>query len=222
MYCDKCGCKVGNEDSMCPECGAELKDIEYNGGFWGLVGIDLGTVSDNRKKVADEKTEPLEQDSLLVKDEPLQGVNEKLSKICTNSTHEKYGINSIVLDNTKPNKYEIKQKNKRSMYFLLSIIIVLALVCVIQTVRLGMASRKLEKVQGSITELELENSVLSGDNESLKQENNYPNQKKGELGTQIDISTGTESFFESKRSDTDNVIGDETESLETESLHSDA
>ena len=36
MYCKKCGCKILTEEK-CPECGADVTDIEYCGGFWGLV-----------------------------------------------------------------------------------------------------------------------------------------------------------------------------------------
>ena len=37
MYCQKCGCKVAEKEKKCPNCGRSV-EIEYCGGFWGLVG----------------------------------------------------------------------------------------------------------------------------------------------------------------------------------------
>ena len=37
MYCKKCGCKVTEKEKKCPNCGRSV-EIEYCGGFWGLVG----------------------------------------------------------------------------------------------------------------------------------------------------------------------------------------
>ena len=38
MFCSKCGCKIREADMICPECGAARSEMEYNGGFWDLVG----------------------------------------------------------------------------------------------------------------------------------------------------------------------------------------
>lgn len=38
VYCNNCGCKISSGERRCPNCDAEIRDIEYNGGFWGLVG----------------------------------------------------------------------------------------------------------------------------------------------------------------------------------------
>ena len=38
MFCYKCGCKIGEADMICPECGTARSEMEYNGGFWNLVG----------------------------------------------------------------------------------------------------------------------------------------------------------------------------------------
>lgn len=46
MYCKKCGCRIKSGDNNCPDCGTEVMGIEYNGGFWGLVGGE-GTESKN-------------------------------------------------------------------------------------------------------------------------------------------------------------------------------
>ncbi len=37
MYCQKCGCKISKNDKKCPNCGKKV-ELEYCGGFWGLVG----------------------------------------------------------------------------------------------------------------------------------------------------------------------------------------
>lgn len=38
MYCKKCGHRINIEDNKCIECGMQIRGIEYNGGFWGMVG----------------------------------------------------------------------------------------------------------------------------------------------------------------------------------------
>lgn len=41
MYCSKCGCKIHAGENVCSNCRTALKDIEYCGGFWGLVGQNI-------------------------------------------------------------------------------------------------------------------------------------------------------------------------------------
>ncbi len=38
MFCSKCGCKIGEAEMICPECGTARSEMEFNGGFWDLVG----------------------------------------------------------------------------------------------------------------------------------------------------------------------------------------
>lgn len=45
MYCRKCGCKISWDDKKCIECGMEVEETEYNGGFWGLVEKEKNVVS---------------------------------------------------------------------------------------------------------------------------------------------------------------------------------
>ena len=40
MYCQKCGCKISKNDKKCPNCGKKV-ELEYCGGFWGLVGEEI-------------------------------------------------------------------------------------------------------------------------------------------------------------------------------------
>ena len=40
MYCQKCGCKIKKNDKKCPNCGKKV-ELEYCGGFWGLVGEEI-------------------------------------------------------------------------------------------------------------------------------------------------------------------------------------
>lgn len=38
MYCKKCGFKLTAGSRVCAECGTDNANVEYCGGFWGLVG----------------------------------------------------------------------------------------------------------------------------------------------------------------------------------------
>lgn len=49
MYCKDCGCKLKKGEKYCPDCGTEVTEIEYNGGFYGLVN------GGENKKIPDAK-----------------------------------------------------------------------------------------------------------------------------------------------------------------------
>lgn len=83
MYCKKCGCKIKSGQRCCSDCGIETSNIEYCGGFWGLVG------EDNKKEhvpiieeIHPQKNQDNEkQDILVVKEKYKKGQNRKKRKL---------------------------------------------------------------------------------------------------------------------------------------------
>lgn len=58
MYCKKCGCKIKSEEKYCSDCGAEVGNIEYCGGFWGLVG-------EEKEKIDIPDIKPVEPEKII-------------------------------------------------------------------------------------------------------------------------------------------------------------
>ena len=74
MYCQKCGCKVTEKEKKCPNCGRNV-EIEYCGGFWGLVGEEKkqSEISQNKN------TDPVSSEITIKKEkqEEMDTVTEK-------------------------------------------------------------------------------------------------------------------------------------------------
>jgi len=46
MYCRKCGLKINYGEQVCRDCGEPTESAEQCGGYWGLLGDNVKTVSD--------------------------------------------------------------------------------------------------------------------------------------------------------------------------------
>lgn len=66
MYCQKCGYKLKSNSSTCPNCGSRNDEIEYCGGFWGLVHQDESKKPlENRKEEARSEAVRRERNSAV-------------------------------------------------------------------------------------------------------------------------------------------------------------
>lgn len=106
MYCKKCGCRLNKGNSKCPDCGVKVTEIEYCGGFWGLVGE--------------------------------RGKNDGQADI---DRSEKLMIPAKKESNTK-----IKQKFVLKVRILIFLLIVTAIICLVQTIRVLEISKRYDKL----------------------------------------------------------------------------
>ena len=127
MYCENCGRRVDFDDKKCPDCGIEIEEIEYCGGFWGLIG--------EKKHETEQKT-----------------IKSVENEVEIERTQEKSSVSMKEIDTkTSTKALKSKRENKKgnhSVAFVVAIIFLLS-VCLIQTVRISSASRKADMYQNT-------------------------------------------------------------------------
>ena len=73
MYCQKCGCKINKNDKKCLNCGKKV-ELEYCGGFWGLVGEEIDQSPkreiEKQKEVTKEISEEKKQSEITREEVP--------------------------------------------------------------------------------------------------------------------------------------------------------
>lgn len=58
MFCKKCGRRIQDTDSKCPECNAEIPEMEYCSGFWMELNQNLGH-ADRAKDLQQDTNSPV-------------------------------------------------------------------------------------------------------------------------------------------------------------------
>lgn len=186
MYCIKCGCKFNTGDKKCSECGAEITGIEYSGGFWGLVGED-----EKRMSIA-QLDEPMEP-----KKENIEQVQKEKPKVVKKAVDEEK-LNEELLTTIKKDSH-IKRKYKKKIQLLSGILIILVLVCLIQTVRGFLLSKKYKNTQTEYETLNQEyqdlyttNTALSTQYEELTEQYEKLTEQYEEFQKQTDTNIDSE------------------------------
>ena len=171
MYCKDCGCKLKKGEKYCPDCGTEVTEIEYNGGFYGLVN------GKENKKIPDAKLT-----------EVVMPVNNS-SRNSAPGEEEALKKENKILNNRLSRKREENKKTKRKFTILTGIfIILLAFSCgscakskydfqkkldtekgKIKTESKGWKKEKKE-LEEKIKELESENEELKNQSETIQEE----------------------------------------------------
>lgn len=143
MYCKKCGCKILMEEK-CPECGTDVTEVEYCGGFWGLVGkteLEDETAKDPADGIIkEEKAKPPvcknQEITFPVKKEKTSAIKEQGS------------------EKKQRKKRAVRQRKRILIASILCLIAILTAVCAIQSVRLFRRTAAYEKYKSEYEILE--------------------------------------------------------------------
>lgn len=210
MYCGKCGCKIRNGEVKCSNCGADVTEIEYCGGFWGLVG------EDEKKVVVPE----------------IQG-NRVVEQVVAPEIHrveaEKIVVPEIHRSETEKTVVPVKQdivkkerkRHKRRMKVFLILIMVLFLACLAQMFRVSVMTKKYrvlrkdyEILYQKYQDLDAEYQALYLENEELKNGMNVINGADPNAGGDVNMNEeGVNENGESNENDklNNNIIENEVQ-----------
>lgn len=166
MYCVKCGCKINPGEKRCPDCGLEVTETEYCGGFWGLVGEEENkmTALQSNREHKKERTEQIKE------------TDTKAVKTAEDKTTEKLNME---LQERRKKELRLKRAYKERMQLLSGILIAVLLICLIQTVRVSLTSGKYKKLQA-------EYDILTENNETLHNAYTKLNKKYREIKSEYE------------------------------------
>lgn len=158
MYCQKCGYKLESNSFTCPNCGSRNDEIEYCGGFWGLVH------QDESKKLLENKREEARKEEVR-------------------SETARRKRNSAVYE-----ERQRKKKKQGVVSVLLCACVLFVIISMIQTVQVASGSEKYREMETRMEEhqgLESENQRLLEENENLESENQRLADENEDLQKQI-------------------------------------
>ena len=195
MYCNNCGCKISSGESRCPNCDTEIKDIEYNGGFWGLVGQvekeefvpEISTVESVKKEISID-IPSVSDKSYGANMREEKEIAAKVDTLESDKSSEEYKQNT-----------KIKKKYERRLKILSCAVIILLLLCVIQTVRVTLALNRYR-------DLKDEYDIMDQDYQSLDSKCVDLNQKLDEMQDKLDDSSDKEAVAAEPLSDEENFV----------------
>ncbi len=127
MYCSKCGCKIHAGEDVCSNCHAALNNVEYCGGFWGLVGRNIP-----EEKAVTAETIPTKPDT-ETSDVSEAGYSDNKPK--TNTT-ESDNTNIGKEGTTPASKAANKDNNRLFLIGLCACTVFFMLLSIVQSIRL--------------------------------------------------------------------------------------
>lgn len=157
MYCKKCGCKVEIGEKKCSNCGANVQDIEYCGGFWGLVGDEEKI----REKALATKTMSIDK----------APVTEELKPAKPRASTREYVSNESSPSRVSTKREEKKEKYKFFSEICVAVLVLLLSVSVVQTFRLNSVTKKSTIYKNEYESLKKETQKLEKVYKELKEQN---------------------------------------------------
>ena len=204
MYCKNCGCKISTEEKRCSDCGIDIKEIEYCGGFWGLVGEEgkvktLTSIEEKSKEVLEkntaEKRKPLENYVVHRKIESRE--NEKVSE---------------ELNNTIRVKNKTIRRDKSLKIFLVGVVLIFMTVCLLQSIQISKVLKQCNKLHMLYEDMTLEYQELYTQYNELKEQL----EKSLISGEEEKISLGEEKNDDWMEMDETEELSDKTEEVSDE------
>lgn len=160
MYCKICGCKIKSGMKRCPDCGADVSDIEYCGGFWGLVGEDT------------EVKMPVSFDTGIRTGESADEREKEQEYKSPSYTYPENEEKSQANRRKEPDVLGQGTKQNKSSNLLTKILAVAAtlllLFCIVQTFRLSGAEKKNKEAMAECESLKEEVKSLNSKNTKLE------------------------------------------------------
>lgn len=208
MYCNNCGCKIRSGERRCPNCDTEIKDIEYNGGFWGLVGQAekesfIPEIDSIESEFSKDVNKDICMDILDMRDDNTQVEND------TDRSFEKLEIDKKSEKNKQSTK--IKKTYTKRIILLSCVATLLLLLCVIQTIRAAFAVNRYK-------ELKVKYDIVFQDYQSLVSNNMDLNQQLDEVNSKLDDLKDKESVTEETMSAEEKTVTDDPLSAEEKSV----
>ncbi len=203
MYCKNCGCKINTGEKRCSDCGTDIKEIEYCGGFWGLVGEEekvktLISIEEKPKEVLERNTIKKRE---ILENRVVQRTTEKRESKKLNEEL----INSIMIKNKTIRRY------KNLKIFLVGVVLILVTVCLLQSVQISQVSKQCEKLYTIYEGLILEHQEFYGHYGELKEQLEKPSISETEENIDLNGQDETEeSSVEAGK------VSDETEGVSDE------
>ncbi|MGN1165611.1 MAG: hypothetical protein ACI4S2_04190 [Lachnospiraceae bacterium] len=153
MYCKKCGCKINAGEKKCSDCGMEVTGIEYSGGFWGLVGEEEKSITDFRAEQSEVTSQEI-SNTEEVKESKLHIVERRTKEKAPERTYEEL-VATIKRDS------KLKKKYKLLLKLVVCMAIMLLVICLVQSVRVSMVSKKYKGIQAKYGILDQEYQNLN-------------------------------------------------------------
>lgn len=190
MYCNNCGCKISSGECRCPNCDTEIKDIEYNGGFWGLVGqVEKESFIPNIDSIESDSSESVNKDISMDISDTLDKASDDNTRVEKDT--DQYFEESETDRKSEENKQstKIKKTYTKRIKLLSCVVILLSVLCAIQTVRAAFAINRYK-------ELKAKYDIIYQDYQSLDSKYLDLNQQLEEMKGKLNDSNDKDSVTE--------------------------
>lgn len=211
MYCNNCGCKISTGECRCPNCDTEINDIEYNGGFWGLVGqVEKESFIPEIDSIESDFSESVNKDICMDILDMRDEVSDDNTRVenDTDRSFEKSEIDKKSEGNKQSTK--IKKTYTKRIILLSCVATLLLLLCVIQTIRAAFAVNRYK-------ELKVKYDIIFQDYQSLDSKYLDLNQQFDEVKGKLNDSNDKESVTEGTKSAEEKSVTEEMLSAEEKS-----
>lgn len=162
MFCRKCGCKINTGDINCSGCGTEIKEIEYNGGFWNLVNSS----GNKENKLYERKIEQIDNERHIRKNDCSEENNLNKNKARNPSLIQLQSENEkkVLVKRYKEMNRNLKKILKISYFFIFIFILIFA----IQSIRFLVLSNDYKDIQNKYEILNKNYHNINVENEELR------------------------------------------------------